>query len=156
MEQYIKKSAVVAEINKRIMDAPIDCYGHQRVWAYNDIKDIIDTLEVINPYELWVQYPSVKDAIQAHAEDYSWNIESELFQQLTPEQQKLWRKEIEQACISGGYCGLNLAKDRRYDDTIEVKEVGVDVGSLEGDLGCETVQVIDANGYVKEIKIQKG
>ena len=44
--QYIDKSALVAEINKRIMDAPIDCYGHQRVWAYNDIKDILDTLEV--------------------------------------------------------------------------------------------------------------
>lgn len=28
------------------MDAPINCYGHQRVWAYNDVKDILDTLEV--------------------------------------------------------------------------------------------------------------
>ena len=46
MEQYISKSALVAEINKRIMDAPINCYGHQRVWAYNDVKDILDTLEV--------------------------------------------------------------------------------------------------------------
>lgn len=46
MIHLIDKSALVAEINKRIMDAPIDCYGHQRVWAYNDVKDIIDTLEV--------------------------------------------------------------------------------------------------------------
>jgi len=44
--KLIDKAALVAEINKRIMDAPIDCYGHQRVWAYNDIKDILDTLEV--------------------------------------------------------------------------------------------------------------
>lgn len=44
--KLIDKDAVVAEINKRIMDAPIDCYGHQRVWAYNDVKDILDTLEV--------------------------------------------------------------------------------------------------------------
>lgn len=46
MEQYIKKSALVAEINKRIMDAPINNIGHQRVLAYNDVKDILDTLEV--------------------------------------------------------------------------------------------------------------
>ena len=45
MEQYINKAAVMAEINRRIMDAPIDCYGHQRVWAYNDVKGLIDTLE---------------------------------------------------------------------------------------------------------------
>ncbi len=46
MVQYIDKSAVVAEINKRIIDAPINNIGHQRVWAYNDVKDIIDSLEV--------------------------------------------------------------------------------------------------------------
>lgn len=46
MEQYIKKSALVAEINKRIIDAPVNNIGHQRVWAYNDVKDIIDTLEI--------------------------------------------------------------------------------------------------------------
>ena len=46
MTQYIDKSAVVAEINKRIIDAPINNIGHQRVWAYNDVKYIIDTLEV--------------------------------------------------------------------------------------------------------------
>ena len=46
MAQYISKSDLVAEINKRIIDAPIDCRGHQRVWAYNDVKDILNTLEV--------------------------------------------------------------------------------------------------------------
>ena len=46
MAQFIPKDDLVAEINKRITDAPIDCYGHQRVWAYNDVKDIINTLEV--------------------------------------------------------------------------------------------------------------
>ena len=34
-------------------------------------------------------------------------------------------------------------------DTLEVIEIGIDVGSPEGDL--ETVQLIDADGYVKEI-----
>ena len=46
MEQYISKSALVAEINKRIIDAPVNNIGHQRVWAYNDVKDILDTIEV--------------------------------------------------------------------------------------------------------------
>ena len=44
--KLIDKSALVAEINKRIIDAPINNIGHQRVWAYNDVKDIIGTLEV--------------------------------------------------------------------------------------------------------------
>ena len=44
--ELIDKDAVVAEINKRIIDAPVNNIGHQRVWAYNDVKDIINTLEV--------------------------------------------------------------------------------------------------------------
>lgn len=44
--KLIDKDALVAEINKRIIDAPINNIGHQRVWAYNDVKDIISTLEV--------------------------------------------------------------------------------------------------------------
>lgn len=43
---YVDKDALLAKINKRIMDAPIDNIGHQRVWAYNDVKNIIETLEV--------------------------------------------------------------------------------------------------------------
>ena len=43
--KLIDKSASVAEINKRIIDAPINNIGHQRVWAYNDVKDILDTFE---------------------------------------------------------------------------------------------------------------
>ena len=46
MAHLIDKDALVAEINKRITDAPINNIGHQRVWAYNDVKDIINTLEV--------------------------------------------------------------------------------------------------------------
>lgn len=46
MSNLIDKSALVAEINKRIIYAPVNNIGHQRVWAYNDVKDIIDTLEV--------------------------------------------------------------------------------------------------------------
>lgn len=46
MARYIELASLVAEIDKRIMEAPINHIGHQRVWAYNDIKDILNTLEV--------------------------------------------------------------------------------------------------------------
>jgi len=76
-----------------------------------------------DPYEQTVQYDSIKAGIQAHAETYSFNIESELFNQLTKKQQALWRKEIEQAVVSGGEVGYELAKDSRYKENFEVKEV---------------------------------
>ena len=82
----------------------------------------LDTLEVKDPYEQCVQHPSIKDGIEAHAKTYSFNIESELFPQLTKEQQALWRKEIEQACISGGDVGVTLARDQRYKENLEVQE----------------------------------
>ena len=122
MTQYIAKAALVAEV-KKLHGNPF------YMMAIKDVLSILDTLEVkeinsiVNPYYACIQYTDRESAIKAHAEDYSWNIESELFQQLTPEQQKMWRKEIEQACISGGYSGLNLAKDPRYKETLEVKEV---------------------------------
>ena len=125
MEQHIKKSALVAEIWKRRIKhrefggSPYSEYGHED----DEILGIIDTLEVIDPYEQYIQYTSTESGIKAHAEDYSFNIESELFNQLTKEQQALWRKEIEEACISGGYAGYQLAKDPRYKKNLEVKEV---------------------------------
>lgn len=70
-----------------------------------------------------IQYASIDGAIKAHAEDYSFNIESELFQQLTPEQQKMWRKEIERAVLSGAYSGLNLARDERYEENRQEESV---------------------------------
>ena len=60
------------------------------------------------------QYDNIDSAIKGHAEEYSFNIESELFPQLTKEQQAIWRKEIEQAVISGGQCEIELSKDKRY------------------------------------------
>lgn len=70
-----------------------------------------------------IQYASIDGAIKAHAGDYSFNIESELFQQLTPEQQKMWRKEIERAVLSGAYSGLNLARDERYEENRQEESV---------------------------------
>ena len=115
MAQYISKDALVAEI-ERLMTP--ECG-----YSMNKLLDFIDTLEVKDLYEQCIQYASIEAGIKAHAEDYSFNIESELFNQLTKEQQVLWRKEIEQACISGGDAGVELARDPRYKENLEEKEV---------------------------------
>ena len=124
--KLIDKTILIGEI-KRLIDCcykicagnldflqksyPEDYYS---IETYKNILSFIDTLEVINPYEQCIQYSSIKDGIKTYAENYSFNIESKLFNQLTKEQQVLWRKEIEQACITGGEAGVELAKDPRY------------------------------------------
>ena len=47
----------------------------------------------------------------------------------------MWRKEIEQACISGGDAGYLLARDPRYKENLEVKEVDLEkeIEMLKGD-----------------------
>ena len=127
MTQYINKAAVVAEIKRISCENPID-----NSWYVDteELLNFINTLEVKEPYEQDVQYPSIEDGIKAHAEVYSFNIESELFNQLTKEQQVLWRKEIEQACISGGDAGVGLARDIRYKENLEVKEVDLIIHTI--------------------------
>lgn len=117
MAQCIDKSALVAEIERRMQE-----HHSGYLVCLKDMLSFIDTLEVKDPYEQCVQYDSIKAGIQAHAETYSFNIESKLFNQLTKEQQELWREEIEQACISGGEVGVELARDPRYKENLEAKE----------------------------------
>jgi len=74
--------------------------------------------------DIRVQYASIEQGIKAFAETYSFNIDSKLFNQLTKEQQILWRSEIEQAIINGGEAGIEFAKDKRYNS--EVKEVNLE------------------------------
>lgn len=129
MTQYIDKAAVMAEIKNRIKKIPKDetderfkaIYGNE-AFVLTNLLSFIDTLEVKDPYEQCVQYDSIKAGIQSHAETYSFNIESKLFNQLTKEQQELWKEEIEQACISGGEVGVELARDPRYKENLEAKE----------------------------------
>lgn len=137
MKEYVDKSEVVAEIERLIETnkAFKKTWKWKFKWFYRTIvgrlevleglKIFLSTLEVKDPYEQYVQYDSIKAGIQAHAETYSFNIQSELFNQLTKEQQALWRKEIEQAVISGGDAGYLLAKDPRYKENLEVKEVNI-------------------------------
>ncbi len=125
MTQYIDKNRV--EEILRILWKKDDGHNAEHRICYNkalqEVQCELDTLEVKDPYEECIQYDSIKAGIQAHAETYSFNIESELFNQLTKEQQALWRKEIEQACVSGGDAGYLLARDPRYKENLEVKEV---------------------------------
>ena len=149
MAQYIDEAALVAEIEKRInLNERLN--AHSRLDECNAILSFLDTLEVIDPYEQCIQYASIESGIQAQAEDYSFNIESLLFNQLTKEQQALWRKEIEQACISGGYSGLNLAKDPRYKENLEVKEVDLDT-----DFGVCWGEYCDCGGNINDYKVAK-
>ena len=119
--ELIDKAAVVAEIERRRDESWLGEYTKEKGIIFDitdEILSFIDTLKVKDPYEQCIQYSSVKDGIKAHAETYSFNIESELFNQLTKEQQALWRKEIEQACISGGEAGVELARDIRYKENV--------------------------------------
>ena len=142
MAHLIDKDALLARIKKLKMDIGNmfneydEGFWEGRDTAFDDVICALNTLEVKDPHEQCVQYDSIKAGIQAHAETYSFNIESELFNQLTKEQQALWRKEIEQACISGGDVGYLLAKDPRYKENLEVKEVDLDeaLSSLDKDV----------------------
>lgn len=168
MEQYIPKSVLVTEIKKYLeyantgvlyaqigVEKGLKKYEHDLdVWEHcqsmcENILSSIDTIEVTDSYEQHVQYDSIKAGIQAHAETYSFNIESELFNQLTKEQQKLWRKEIEQACISGGEAGVELARDIRYKENAEVKKVDLEnIAAVEWD---DYIRLIDGepdNSYM--------
>ena len=98
-----------------------------------------------------IQYASIEQGIKAFAEEYSFNIESELFNQLTKEQQVLWRKEIEQACISGGDAGVDLARDPRYKENSEVKEV--DLGKVFNDEYSKFSNDTDAMDYAFPIDL---
>lgn len=133
---YISKSAVVAEI-KAYKDSLCDRNGNLENTESNsvvydtlsDLEKSIDDLEVVDPYAESIQYDSIKTSIQAHAETYSFNIESKLFNQLTKEQQELWREEIEYAYISGGEMGVELARDPRYKENHTEEEVKSDNSS---------------------------
>lgn len=124
MAQYIDKDTLVAEIEKRQKEEVFyDEDGSFASWSdqnhystLESINNFINTLEVKDPYEQCIQYSSIEDGIKAQSEVYSFNIDSELFYQLTKEQQVLWRKEIEQAYIWGGNAGVELARDIRYEE----------------------------------------
>lgn len=77
MAHLIDKDALVAEINKRIINAPINYIGHQRVWAYNNVKDIINTLEVKEVDLDFQRFAKEMDAIFALPSSETKNTEED-------------------------------------------------------------------------------
>ena len=84
MEQYINKDAIVTEIERlissfdkcpKLNDTQIAVLAGNKVLLLK-LLSFLDTLETKNPYEQCIQYSSIKDGIKAHAETYSFNIES--------------------------------------------------------------------------------
>ena len=129
MAQYIDKNEVENILRNLWKQDDGNTSEHRICYnkALQEVQCKLDTLEVKDPYEQCVQYDSIKAGIQAQAETYSFNIESELFNQLTKgEQQELWRREIEQAYIIGGETGVELARDIRYKENVEMKEVDLE------------------------------
>ena len=55
---------------------------------------------------------NIEAVINCFSKEYSFNIDSELFHTLTPEQQKLWKKEIEYAIKAGAEYGIELSTDK--------------------------------------------
>ena len=72
------------------------------------------------------------------AEEYSFNIESELYNQLTPEQQKLWRKDIEDAW-NNAYCEAEKDLELTWKDVSFIRLA---------------FDAIEANIYLGAIKVQ--
>ena len=54
---------------------------------------------------------NIEAVINCFSKEYSFNIDSELFHTLTPEQQKLQKKEIEYAIKTGAEYGIKLSTD---------------------------------------------
>lgn len=65
-------------------------------------------------YDTRKQYNTIEDAKVGFIEEYSFNIESNLYLSLSPEQQKLWLIDIQHAVKSGIDYGIELANDKRY------------------------------------------
>jgi hypothetical protein len=60
------------------------------------------------------------------AEEYSFNIPSELFQQLTKEQQVLWRKEIENT-FNNGYHQAEKDLELDREDIKIILDIEIDI-----------------------------
>ena len=65
-------------------------------------------------YDNKKQYDSIEDAKLGFIEEYSFNIEGNLFFSLSAEQQKLWLIDIQHAVKSGIEYGIELTNDERY------------------------------------------
>ena len=117
--KLIDKDVLVAEINKRIIDAPINNIGHQRVWAYNDVKDILDTLEV-KEVDLEKELESLHENEQAIEHPTG----GELLHVLNKGHEQGWKDAVEKACeylkTSHEDIGIRYIRGHEVEDEIEI------------------------------------
>ena len=82
------------------------------------------------------------------AEEYSFNIPSELFQQLTKEQQVLWRKEIENT-FNNGYHQAEKDLELTWKDIagiLDVTDIIANDDSME-----ERLKTMSEEDYCQEV-----
>ena len=137
MEQYIPKAALLAKINKRIMETPIDCYGHQRVWAYNDVKSILDTIEV-KEVDIEKEFRSFLDDIEGMPRMWHSDEQLELGLDIAKHFFEL---------------GLQASNPLTWED---VKEICVQSVLVEIDLGGKISDERHYTEVLKRFKAQKG
>lgn len=102
MKDIEKIRAEIERLQLCTMDEHMNYYSPEAQGEYNaltKLESFIDSLS--EDRNLDNSCNNRKNLQEESAAKYSFNIPSELFHQLTPEQQKLWKKEIEQAYDAG-------------------------------------------------------
>ena len=77
------------------------------------MENVFDFDDIIS-HDTRKQYNSIEDAKLGFIEEYSFNIESDLYFSLSLEQQKMWLIDIQHAVKSGIEYGIELANDEHY------------------------------------------
>lgn len=122
-----------------------------------DIDESLDSLVSDNR----IQYDSIESAIEAQAQTYSFNIDSELFHQLpNDEQRNLWRKEIENAVRNGAYLAFGLINDERYNKKVEDIKKYIDnrleeLNPKKGEIMGRPLRDINPKTFPRESELEK-
>lgn len=122
-----------------------------------DIDESLDSLVSDNR----IQYDSIESAIEAQAQTYSFNIDSELFHQLpNDEQRNLWRKEIENAVRNGAYLAFGLINDERYNKKVEDIKKYIDnrleeLNPKKGEIMGRPLRDVNPKTFPRESELEK-
>ena len=108
-----------------------------------------------------IQYDSIESAVEAQAQEYSFNIDSELFHQLpNDEQRNLWRKEIEDAVKNGASLAFELIKDERYNKKVEDIKKYIDnrleeLNPKKGEVMGRPLRDVNPKTFPRESELEK-
>lgn len=108
MNKYIDADKLISEIDNRLMSVNLEKLGNNgshRVWSYNDVKDIISSLQQ--------EQPQVADA--SKMEKPEADLEKELNQ---------WRHKHFKGKRDGGYYGEYLERESQLDIARHFYELG--------------------------------